>query len=105
MGRCTILRIWYMIEAGSATGGGAKYSMEFDILEGVSEREYYGRSASGIAEKIPISPDAGIDLTAFLYGRDGLSVIPVEDIREQADHLRNDYIYVISVKFGGKIEE
>ena len=53
--------------------------MEFDILEGVPEREY--------------------------YGRDELSVIPVEDIREQADHLRNDYIYVISVKFGGKIEE
>lgn len=88
-----------------AAGGGAKYSMEFDILEGVSEREYYGRSASGIAEKIPISPDAGIDLTAFLYGRDGLSVIPVEDIREQADHLQNDYIYMISVKFGGRIEE
>ena len=88
-----------------AAGGGAKYSMEFDILEGVSEREYYGRSASGIAEKIHISPDAGIDLTAFLYGRDGLSVIPVEDIREQADHLRNDYIYMISVKFGGRIEE
>ena len=41
-----------MIEAGSATGGGAKYSMEFDILEGVPEREYYGRSASGIAESI-----------------------------------------------------
>ena len=88
-----------------AAGGGAKYSMEFDILEGVSEREYYGRSASGIAEKIHISPDAGIDLTAFLYGRDGLSVIPVEDIREQADHLQNDYIYMISVKFGGRIEE
>ena len=73
------MRIWHMIESGSAAGGGAKYSMEFDILEGVPEREY--------------------------YGRDALSVIPVEDIREQADHLRNDYIYVISVKFGGKIEE
>ena len=85
-------------------GGGAKYSAEFDILEKVSGREYFGRSASGLTAKTRIVPDAWTDLAVFLYGRDGLSAMPIEDLREQPEPYPNDYMYMVSVKFSTDTE-
>lgn len=79
--------------------GEAKYATEFRILEGVNEREYYGRSASEIERNINISKNTNQGLIVLIYDNDELHVTPVEDIENEMAGTENDYMYYLSVTF------
>lgn len=79
--------------------GEAKYATEFRILEGVNEREYYGRSASEIERNINISKNTNQGLVVLIYDNDELQVTPVEDIENEMAGTENDYMYYLSVTF------
>ena len=77
----------------------AKYSTTIPILEKVEGREYYGRSATQIEEKVSIQKNSEQGLAAFIYGKDGLSTTPVQNIEQGEIDRKNDYIYFISFQF------
>lgn len=93
----------------------AKYSTDFPILENIKNREYYGRSASQIKGKIPIQihsastiegktaipSDSEQGLMALIYGKDGLSGIPITEMEKGIVGVENDYVYYLSFQFGG----
>lgn len=93
----------------------AKYSTDFPILENIENREYYGRSASQIKGKIPIQihsastiegktaipSDSEQGLMALIYGKDGLSGIPITEMEKGIVDVENDYVYYLSFQFGG----
>lgn len=77
----------------------AKYSTTIPILENVENRAYYGRSAAQIEEQIPIQYDSEQGLVALIYGKDGLSVIPIREMEKGEINTNNDYIYYFSFQF------
>ncbi len=77
----------------------AKYSTTIPVLEKVEGREYYGRSATQIEEKVSIQKNSEQGLAAFIYGKDGLSTTPVQNIEQGEIDRQNDYIYFISFQF------
>lgn len=93
----------------------AKYSTDFPILENIENREYYGRSASQIKGEIPIQihsastiegktaipSDSDQGLMALIYGKDGLSGIPITEMEKGIVGVENDYVYYLSFQFGG----
>lgn len=79
----------------------AKYSTTIPVLEKVEGREYYGRSATQIEEKVSIQKNSEQGLAAFIYGKDGLSTTPVQNIEQGEIDQQNDYIYFISFQFAG----
>ena len=93
----------------------AKYSTDFPILENIENREYYGRSASQIKGEIPIQihsastiegktailSDSEQGLMALIYGKDGLSGIPITEMEKEIVGVENDYVYYLSFQFGG----
>ena len=93
----------------------AKYSTDFPILENIENREYYGRSASQIKGEIPIQihsastiegktailSDSEQGLMALIYGKDGLSGIPITEMEKRIVGVENDYVYYLSFQFGG----
>lgn len=78
----------------------AKYATDFPILENVENREYYGRSYTQIEEEIPIQYNSEQGLMSLLYGKDGVSGIPVQQLERGEFQTENDYIYYVSVEFG-----
>lgn len=93
----------------------AKYSTDFPILENIENREYYVRSASQIKGEIPIQihsastiegktailSDSEQGLMALIYGKDGLSGIPITEMEKRIVGVENDYVYYLSFQFGG----
>ena len=93
----------------------SKCSTDFPILENVENREYYGRSASQIKGEIPIQihsastiegktailSDSEQGLMALIYGKDGLSGIPIMEMEKGIVGVENDYVYYLSFQFGG----
>lgn len=93
----------------------AKYSTDFPILENIENREYYVRSASQIKGEIPIQihsastiegktailSDSEQGLMALIYGKDGLSGIPITEMEKEIVGVENDYVYYLSFQFGG----
>ena len=93
----------------------AKYSTDFPILENIENREYYGRSASQIKGEIPIQihsastiegktailSDSEQGLMALIYGKDGLSGIPITEMEKGIVGVENDHVYYLSFQFGG----
>lgn len=77
----------------------AKYSTTIPVLEKVEGREYYGRSATQIEEKVSIQKNSEQGLAAFIYGKDGLSTTPIQNIEQGEIDQQNDYIYFISFQF------
>ena len=69
------------------------------ILEKVEGREYYGRSATQIEGKVSIQKNSEQGLAAFIYGKDGLSTTPIQNIEQGEIDQQNDYIYFISFQF------
>ena len=61
-----------------ATGHGSKMSTDLPILEGVKNRLYYGRSASGIDEKTQIRYNEEQGLVTLLYGENAIETVGVE---------------------------
>lgn len=83
-----------------AAGEGTKFSTEFNILEDVQGRNYYGRSAKSIDEgKITIQPGKEIGILALYYAKNALSVTPFSDIENENVDSCNDEVYYLTVKF------
>lgn len=76
-----------------------KYSTTIPILEKVEGREYYGKSATQIEGKVSIQKNSEQGLAAFIYGKDGLSTTPIQNIEQGEIDQQNDYIYFISFQF------
>lgn len=77
----------------------AKYSTTIPILEEAEGRAYYGRTATQIEEKVLIQKNSEQGLAAFLYGEQGVSATPVQNIERGEIDSRNEYIYLISFQF------
>ena len=77
----------------------SKYMTEIPILEGVKNREYYGRSATTIENKCRIEYGTEQGLAALIYGEKGLSSLPIQDIAGKHINTDNEYMYYYSVEF------
>ena len=77
----------------------SKYMTETPILEGVANREYYGRSATQVEGEVPIQRDTEQGLMALIYGEDGLEAIPVKEMEQGNFREKNDYVYYLSFRF------
>ena len=77
----------------------SKYMTEIPILEGVTNREYYGRSATTIENKCKIEYGTEQGLAALIYGEKGLSSLPIQDIAGEHIDTDNEYMYYYSVEF------
>ena len=77
----------------------SKYMTEIPILEGVKNREYYGRSATTIENKCKIEYGTEQGLAALIYGEKGLSSLPIQDIAREHIDTDNEYMYYYSVEF------
>lgn len=76
-----------------------KYTTENPILNDVEDREYYGRSATSINHTCPIDFGTEQGLAALVYGKNGLSMLPIQDISVDNLNTENDYMYYYSVEF------
>ena len=81
------------------TDSACKYQTKFSILEGVENREVFGRSGTEITEDIAFVYDKELGLGAFFYGEKGLSAYSVEDLEKGNVELNNEYTYYVSVEF------
>ena len=77
----------------------SKYMTETPILEGAANREYYGRSATSIENKSPIEYGTEQGLAALIYGEQGVSSLPIQDIKGEYIDTDNEYMYYYSVEF------
>lgn len=77
----------------------AKYSTTFPILENVENKEYYGRAATQIEEKVPIQFGSEQGLLAFIYGKDGVSGVSISAMENGEARTNNDYVYYLSFEF------
>ena len=77
----------------------SKYMTETPILEGVANREYYGRSATSIENKSTIEYGTEQGLAALIYGEQGVSSLPIQDITGEYIDTDNEYMYYYSVEF------
>lgn len=77
----------------------SKYMTETPILEGVANREYYGRSATSIENKSTIEYGTEQGLAALIYGEQGVSSLPIQDITGEYIDTDNEYMYYYSAEF------
>ena len=77
----------------------AKYSTDFPILENIENREYYGRSATSIENKSTIEYGTEQGLAALIYGEQGVSSLPIQDITGEYIDTDNEYMYYYSAEF------
>lgn len=68
-------------------------------MEGVTNREYYGRSATSIENKSTIEYGKEQGLATLIYGEKGVSALPIQDIAEENIGTDNEYMYYYSVEF------
>lgn len=79
----------------------SKFSTEIPILEGVEDREYYGRSASKITRKTDIIYNEEQPLVALVYGKNQVRSIDLHDVTNGISEAlaENDYVYYFSFEF------
>ena len=77
----------------------SKYMTETPILKGVANREYYGRSATSIENKSTIEYGTEQGLAALIYGEQGVSSLPIQDITGEYIDTDNEYMYYYSAEF------
>ena len=79
----------------------SKFSTEIPILEGVEDREYYGRSASKITRKTDIIYNEEQPLAALVYGKNQVRSIDLHDVTNGTSEAlaENDYVYYFSFEF------
>mgnify|MGYP000682917346 CR=1 FL=1 len=75
------------------------FTAEMPILEGVANREYYGRSATSIENKSTIEYGTEQGLAALIYGEQGVSSLPIQDITGEYIDTDNEYMYYYSAEF------
>ena len=64
-----------------------------------SNTEYYGRSATSIENKNTIEYGTEKGLAALIYGEQGVSLLPIQDITGEYIDTDNEYMYYYSVEF------
>lgn len=77
----------------------SKLSTEIPILEGVTDREYYGRSATQIKDSTSIKYDEEQALAALIYDHDQMRVGSIQDYEQGNAPEVNDYVYYFSFEF------
>lgn len=77
----------------------SKLSTEIPILEGVANREYYGRSATQIKDRTSIKYDEEQALAALIYDHDQMRVGSIQDYEQENAPEMNDYVYYFSFEF------
>ena len=77
----------------------SKYMTETPILEGVANREYCGKSATSIENKSTIEYGTEQGLAALIYGEQGVSSLPIQDITGEYIDTDNEYMYYYSAEF------
>ena len=82
------------VAAGKRTSGRCSAQ-----IAGVANREYYGRSATSIENKSPIEYGTEQGLAALIYGEQGVSSLPIQDIKGEYIDTDNEYMYYYSVEF------
>lgn len=84
-----------------STDEGSKFSTELPIMEGVEDKEYYGRSKSRIEGETKILYDIEQPLVGMIYDNDEMYVIDLYDLLSgENDSLsKNDYMYLFSYEF------
>lgn len=84
-----------------STDGGSQYSTEYPVLEGVEDREDYGRSYSRIEDKTNIRYDCEQPLVGMIFDNDELhSGDLYEMLSGETDSLsKNDFMYLFSYEF------
>lgn len=84
-----------------STDEGSKFSTELPIMEGVEDKEYYGRSESRIEGETKILYDIEQPLVGMIYDNDEMYVIDLYDLLSgETDSLsKNDYMYLFSYEF------
>ena len=65
----------------------------------VANREYYGRSATSIENKSTIEYGTEQGLAALIYGEQGVSSLPIQDITGEYIDTDNEYMYYYSAEF------
>lgn len=95
----------YMVKIVVAAEG-SKLSTERPILEGVEDREYYGRSSSRIEGETKVLYDIEQPLLGLIYDNDEMRVLDIYDIFSgETDSLKeNDYVYLFSYEFCKELE-
>lgn len=80
---------------------GVKVSSEVPILVDVPNREYYGRSATGINEITNIRYDEEQALLSLIYDEGEMWVLDINDLMSsETDSLsKNDFVYFFSFEF------
>ena len=84
-----------------STDEGSKFSTELPIMEGVEDRESYGRSSSRIEGETKILYGVEQPLVGMIYDNDEMYVIDLYDMLSgETDSLsKNDYLYLFSYEF------
>lgn len=76
-----------------------KMYTDLPILEGVKNRLYYGRSASGIDAKTQIRYNEEQGLVTLLYGENAIESVGIEAYETGEYIPENDYAYYFSFEF------
>lgn len=84
-----------------STDEGSKFSTELPVMEGVEDRESYGRSQSRIEGETKILYGIEQPLVGIIYDNDAMYVIDLYDMLSgETDVLsKNDYMYLFSYEF------
>lgn len=79
----------------------SKFSTEYPLLDGVEDREHYGRSSSRIEGETEILYDIEQPLAGLIYDNDEMRVLDIYDLLSgETDSLKeNDYVYLFSYEF------
>ena len=76
-----------------------QYSTENKILDNVTGRKYYGQSSTYIEDILSIKYGTEQGLAALIYGKNSLSMLPIQYINGDNVDTDNDYMYYYSIKF------
>ena len=74
-------------------------TMMFRYNSECANREYYGRSATSIENKSTIEYGTEQGLAALIYGEQGVSSLPIQDITGEYIDTDNEYMYYYSAEF------
>lgn len=77
----------------------SKLSTNIPILEGVDDRQYYGRTATQIEKNTAIKYDEEQGLVAIIYDNSEMRVGSVQEYEEGIAPSMNDYVYYFSIQF------
>lgn len=90
-----------VIKVFISTDDGSKFSTELPVMEGVEDREYYGRTQNRIEGETKILYNKEQPLVGLFYGNGEMYAIDLYDLLsgETESLPKNDYMYLFSFEF------